>query len=276
MGTLAYMAPEQANGEEVAEPADVYSLALTLYECWAGRNPVARDTPARTAREIGNTLPSLRDYRPDLPEALLLEIDACLDPRPELRPSIGSLRECLEHVVAALDANHSVPSASAEEPHDPARLVVRALELGALLAWGFGLALLASTGHRDAAYLAGVLSAPIALAFLGPGGVALPALAGALPLLVVAGPEALPGPVAFAVASLAFGPVLRFGHVALALLGVLLWSATTEAALRLTLDTPAAPRPLLIVGAALAAVAVEHRWRRGPLPAPRRALLAHG
>ncbi len=55
VGTLAYMAPEQAEGEVAGEPADVYSLALTLYELWAGTNPVARATPAHTAREIGGT-----------------------------------------------------------------------------------------------------------------------------------------------------------------------------------------------------------------------------
>ncbi|MBA2240140.1 MAG: serine/threonine protein kinase, partial [Solirubrobacterales bacterium] len=48
VGTLAYMAPEQADGQGAEPASDVYSLALTLYECWAGRNPVAADTPAET------------------------------------------------------------------------------------------------------------------------------------------------------------------------------------------------------------------------------------
>ena len=53
VGTLAYMAPEQAEGGDAGPEADVYSLALTLYECWSGENPHLRATPAATARAIG-------------------------------------------------------------------------------------------------------------------------------------------------------------------------------------------------------------------------------
>ena len=40
LGTLAYMAPEQSEGREAAEPADLYALALVLYEGLSGVNPV--------------------------------------------------------------------------------------------------------------------------------------------------------------------------------------------------------------------------------------------
>ncbi len=53
VGTLAYMSPEQAEGRTAGPEADVYSLALTLYECWSGENPNRRATPAATARAIG-------------------------------------------------------------------------------------------------------------------------------------------------------------------------------------------------------------------------------
>ena len=46
VGTLAYMAPEQAEGRRVTPAADVYSLALTLYEGWTGANPVRAGSPA--------------------------------------------------------------------------------------------------------------------------------------------------------------------------------------------------------------------------------------
>ncbi len=101
VGTLAYMAPEQAEGEHAGPEADVYSLALTLYEAWAGENPVARRTPAQTARQIGQPLPSLGLLRPDLPASLVAQIDASLGSDPRNRPTLKRLRSELDRVSAS-------------------------------------------------------------------------------------------------------------------------------------------------------------------------------
>jgi hypothetical protein len=93
VGTLAYMAPEQAEGLPVGPECDVYSLALTLYEAWTGSNPVRGDSPAATARQVGAQLPSLRRKRRDLPAALCEVVDAALDPDPGYRPPLAELRE---------------------------------------------------------------------------------------------------------------------------------------------------------------------------------------
>jgi hypothetical protein len=102
VGTLAYMAPEQAEGERISDAVDVYALALTLYEGWTGSNPVKARGPAATARNLGRTLPRLASRRRELPERLCQAIDAALDPRPERRPSLDVLRAALEHAEKEL------------------------------------------------------------------------------------------------------------------------------------------------------------------------------
>ncbi len=96
LGTLAYMAPEQADGLRPGPTADVYSLALTLYECFAGEHPLARQGPAATARAIGEPIVALAEARPDLPLALTELIDECLDLDPERRPLASELEAALE------------------------------------------------------------------------------------------------------------------------------------------------------------------------------------
>ncbi|MGN6254044.1 MAG: serine/threonine-protein kinase [Solirubrobacterales bacterium] len=105
VGTLAYMAPEQAEGRAAGPEADVYSLALTLYECWSGENPHRRSTPAATARAIGGRARRLRRLRPDLPRELTETIDACLSPRPNHRPSLEELGTTIEDCLDQL-ADH--------------------------------------------------------------------------------------------------------------------------------------------------------------------------
>jgi len=109
VGTLQYMSPEQATGEGAGTPSDVYSLGLTLYELWAGFNPVAKISPAATARAIGEPVESLAEARPELPPSLCVAIDACLEPDPEDRPQLDDLREALFEVRGALHPDRAVP-----------------------------------------------------------------------------------------------------------------------------------------------------------------------
>jgi eukaryotic-like serine/threonine-protein kinase len=106
VGTLAYMSPEQAEGRAAGAEADVYSLALVLYECWSGENPNRRATPAATARAIGARPRSLHRYRPRLPRELTGTIDECLDSRPVRRPSLEELGTAIENSLDQL-AEHA-------------------------------------------------------------------------------------------------------------------------------------------------------------------------
>jgi hypothetical protein len=103
VGTLAYMAPEQADGARVTPACDVYSLALTLYEAWTGTNPVKAAGPAATARRLGRPLPPLGGMRRDLPLGLCDVIDDALDIDPALRPTPAALRAELRTLESQLE-----------------------------------------------------------------------------------------------------------------------------------------------------------------------------
>jgi eukaryotic-like serine/threonine-protein kinase len=103
VGTLAYMAPEQASGRRVGPAADLYSLALVLYEALSGVNPVRGRTPAETVRRLGSRRPSLGRRRRDLPDPLIACIDRALDLSPARRGEIEDLRAGLMDGRAELE-----------------------------------------------------------------------------------------------------------------------------------------------------------------------------
>ena len=126
VGTLAYMSPEQSEGRPAGPETDVYSLALTLYECWSGENPHKRGNAAATARAIGSRHRALRRLRPDLPRELCEEIDACLARRPNQRPSLEQLGTTIEDSLDSL-ADH----APERNPHVLRRLAAIAVAASA-------------------------------------------------------------------------------------------------------------------------------------------------
>jgi eukaryotic-like serine/threonine-protein kinase len=103
LGTAAYMAPEQAEGREAGASADLYSLALVLYEALTGVNPIRTGSAAQRTRRLGAHLPPLRRQRRDLPRELGRGIDLALRPKPRERGGIDELRctllDCLEQVA---------------------------------------------------------------------------------------------------------------------------------------------------------------------------------
>lgn len=99
VGTLAYMAPEQAEGKRIDHRCDLYSLALVLYEALAGVNPVRAGSPAATAKRLGSVLPPLKRARKDLPPELCAAIDRALRPKPAERGTLDELAEALSDTL---------------------------------------------------------------------------------------------------------------------------------------------------------------------------------
>ena len=86
VGTLSYMAPEQALGDPVDGRADLYSLAATMYLSLTGRKPFDGSTTAALLKKIMNEVPpSASRLRPEIPEKLSAVFDRALAKRPEDR-----------------------------------------------------------------------------------------------------------------------------------------------------------------------------------------------
>ena len=141
VGTIAYMAPEQAAGQKVDERADLYSLALVLYEALAGVNPVRAGSPAATARKVGTVLPPLAGKRKKLPPELTEAIDRALRPKPEERGTLDELADALADALPRMDDEGGTILAHPLERAPTARIPPVAARAAAALA-AAGLALL--------------------------------------------------------------------------------------------------------------------------------------
>src|SRR4051812_16341440 len=116
VGTLAYMAPEQAEGRDVGPAADLYALGLCLYEGLSGVNPVKARGAGATARRVGQRLPPLGRLRRDLPLELCEAIDAAVWPHADER---GTVRELRAALAAALQDVDDEPGTVAGGPLEP-------------------------------------------------------------------------------------------------------------------------------------------------------------
>lgn len=88
IGTPAYMAPEQIQGQKarIGPPTDLYSLAIILYELLTGRTPFTADTAfAVMLKHLSDPIPLPRKINPHLPEGLELFVLKSLAKEPEDR-----------------------------------------------------------------------------------------------------------------------------------------------------------------------------------------------
>jgi serine/threonine protein kinase len=98
IGTPDYMAPEQGGSGRIAHSADLYSLAVILYEMLTGDLPFTADTPvAVLMKHMSDSPPSIRDRAPDLPRALAQVMDRALAKTPQERyPTGAALAQAVE------------------------------------------------------------------------------------------------------------------------------------------------------------------------------------
>ena len=102
LGTVAYMSPEQARGQELDARTDIWSCGAVLYELATGRSPFAQATPADTLAAVLHQDPEpLSNFAPGTPaelqrivsRALAKEREARYPTAEELLADLKGLRE---------------------------------------------------------------------------------------------------------------------------------------------------------------------------------------
>ncbi|MFF9282929.1 serine/threonine-protein kinase [Streptomyces griseosporeus] len=141
MGTPGFMSPEQAGGERVGEPSDIFSFGSVLVYATTGAGPFGDGSAPALLYRVVHDEPRLDA----MPEGLLRDVaEECLAKAPEDRPTAAELLEWLRQgeypaavpetttaaeygtaVTVAQDATPDTATRVAPEPAGPAAAPVR-------------------------------------------------------------------------------------------------------------------------------------------------------
>jgi serine/threonine-protein kinase len=104
LGTIDYVAPEQIEGNEPNARGDVYGLACVLYEMLTGSPPFASQTggTGKMWAHLNAEPPSVRQQRPDVPQALDDLIRQALAKEPDARPTAAAFGPAVLAAVGEL------------------------------------------------------------------------------------------------------------------------------------------------------------------------------
>jgi Tol biopolymer transport system component len=133
MGTVGYMSPEQASGEQVDYRSDQFSLGSVLYEMLTGKKPFLRKTAAETMSAIIREEPEpATRLRPDLPLPVRWILDRCMAKDREER--YASTRDLARDLAGLRDHLSEATSGGETLLAAPARRASRAVWIAGALA----------------------------------------------------------------------------------------------------------------------------------------------
>lgn len=120
IGSAHYMSPEQAQGQHVDAPTDIFAWAATCLFSATGRPPFGEGPAPAVLYRVVNTTPVVPD---SIPEPLRYLLQAALSPDPSARPTA-------EWLCAGLSSGSGVPptlvtAVAPTQEHDPTTATVR-------------------------------------------------------------------------------------------------------------------------------------------------------
>ena len=124
MGTVAYMSPEQARGEELDARSDLFSLGVVLYEMATGSVPFSGTTTALIFDGILHSAPApAKELNARLPVAIESILGKTLEKDPDLRcQTAAELRADLKRLKRDIESSRRpAPARKTRSGFRPAR-----------------------------------------------------------------------------------------------------------------------------------------------------------
>ncbi|MGH9842564.1 MAG: serine/threonine protein kinase [Blastocatellia bacterium] len=138
MGTVSYMSPEQARGQEVDGRTDIFSLGVVMYEMLAGRLPFEGATASdMIASILRSEPPALAKHSPQTPAELEAIVMKALAKDREARwPKVEALADKLRDISQELEFKLRLADSDKKQLSSvsaaPAKLPRRAIGLATL------------------------------------------------------------------------------------------------------------------------------------------------
>jgi serine/threonine-protein kinase len=121
LGSVHYLSPEQARGQEAGPRADLYALGVTLFEMLTGRLPFDAENPIAVAMQhVQNAPPLPRQFNRAIPPALETIVLRLMAKNPAERfPDAASLAQALRGVLGQASGRTRVAGAGVPTPPPP-------------------------------------------------------------------------------------------------------------------------------------------------------------
>ncbi len=163
MGTVAYMSPEQARGEQVDARTDLFSFGAVLYEMVTGRRAFAGHSTAIIFAQILKEEPvPARSLNPDLPPKLDEIISKCLEKDRDLRYQVASeIRADLKRLKRDTTSGRVAAATSGAEAIQESPMRVPASRSRRIVPWAIAAIVIAAIAYAAFTFLRTRQPAPV-------------------------------------------------------------------------------------------------------------------